>query len=550
VSIVDPCDPVEAYVRPIRSVLFIDDQFPTYGQPEPNEASEAERARALWQACTERGWLCDIANSADWSSQQRKRRLASCDLLVLDYHLADNDSRPALAIIRDLARSETPNLVVIYTADPKTDRVLMAAAASARGVSAEALETELNPAIEEIEIEWTQDDILAFIGGRHHWMKTYSAACKSAGVPAVRSSGEVLMEKWIAKNFGVPPQKHLLSIEAIKCSENLWFQCGNLFSVIIGKPSQQVFEEEALIVLTGLEAAVKDWAPSWLACLVASSRRSAETGAFRDDVNLPADPLQVGLLRYIGESQEGEERARRAREVSSHLLTRRFDHAAGSMSEQLLHRAVTAAGESAPADDDKAQLLHLNAFLCSEDFTRHHLRVGTIFRAKDGDDYWVCVTPGCDMVPRKPLASLNPWAANLDPVRPLMALALELRRGKEITESLERAERGRHLFFWDSGRQPTKLIVAACFSITTDDPNPRLEQMFAVDRARVHDKRVLLQRCVRDQQSNMVVIKNLECEVVCQLRAPYAERLAHIAGHHLSRIGVNFFRLADPASDA
>jgi hypothetical protein len=454
-----------------------------------------------------------------------------------------------LAIIRDLARSETPNLVVIYTADPKTNRVLIEVAAAARGVSAHVLEIELGSEIEAIEVDWTHDDILAFIAGRQQWMRTYSAACKRAGLRVDRSEGEVLLERWIANSFGLPSHESIVPIERIKCSENRWFQCGNLFVAIIEKPPYQVSEKEARIVLEGLESAIKDWSPSWLACLIASSRRSAETGAFRDDVNLPAAPLQIGLLRYVRESQDGEERSRRAREVASHLLARRFDDATVRMAEQLRGRAEGATSSEPPDIDDTTQLLHLNAFLCSEDFSRHHLRVGTIFRAKDVDTYWVCVTPGCDMVPRQPLASLNPWAADLDPVRPLMALKLELRRGKGITEALEKAERGRHVFFLDSMRQPTKPIVAACFNTATDDPNPQLEQMFAADRARVHDRRIILQRCIKAPLGDTIAIEVMECEVVCQLRAPYAERLAHVVGHHLSRIGVNFFRLPDPASD-
>lgn len=547
-SSVNLCDPVEAYVKPIRSVLFIDDQFPTFGQSTHTEASEAERARALWRACTENGWLCDMDNSTDWTSEQRKQRLASCDLLVLDYHLNGTDSSPARAIIQHLARSEPPNMVVVYTADDKLDRVLISVAAAARGAASSAIEIELEPEVEEMEIEWSVPDLVSFIEGKQHWIATFKAACEKAGRPFQRSTGEVLLERWLAQKFGAAHYESTLRVEKIRCTHSRWFQCGNLFVVVIGKPPEQIPAEETRIVLGGLKAAIMDWAPSWLACLIASSRRSAETGAFRDDVDLPEDPLQIGLLRYVRESQDGEERSRRAREVASHLLARRFDHATARMAEQLRGR-VEAASDESSAIDDKTQLLHLNAFLCSEEFSRHHLRVGTIFRANDADSYWICVTPGCDMVPRKPLASLNPWAADLDPVRPLMALELELRRGKEITDALEKAERGRHVFFWDPTRQPAKLIVAACFNTTTDDPNPRLEQMFAADRARVHDKRIILQRCVKDQQSDTIVIENLECVVVCQLRAPYAERLAHIVGHHLSRIGVNFFRLADPATE-
>ncbi len=538
---VDPCDPVESYVRPIRSVLFVDDQFPTFGQSPPYEAKETERARALWQVCTERGWLCDVDNSPDWTSPERKQRLAASDLLVLDLHLDGDDSRAALAIVRDLARSKAPNLVVVYTADPELDQALISVAASARGVSEAALEFDLDPEFEEMKVEWTREDLLAFFAGKKRWMETFKTACRAAGLGIDPGRGEVLLERWIAKELDASHQECPLPIEKM-CFDNRWFQCGNLFLVVIGKPSEQTPEQETAVFMDGLETAVREWAPSWLACLVASSRRSVETGAFRDDVNLPKEPLQAGLLRYVRANKDHEERDRRSREIASYLLSRRFEIAAGFMSQHLLLRAEAEPGEPPSADERQAQLLQLNAFLCSEFCSRHHLRVGTIFRAEDPESYWVCVTPACDMVPRDRKRSTDPWAVELDPLRPMLALRLEIRRRKEIAKALNEAERGRYLFFWDSARQAETPIVAACFNTETGDPNPKLEQMFALDRARVHGGKVVLQRCVRNSESDGVSLARLECDVVCQLRAPYAERLAHVVGYHLSRIGVNFLQ--------
>ncbi len=546
VNLIDPCSPVEAYIRPIRSVLFIDDQFPTFadsyqaadaGRPQ---FAEADRARALWRACSQRGWLCDIDNSVEWDSPERQRRLAACDLLVLDLHLVGQDNRPALAIVRNLARSEAPNLVVIYTADPNPDEALMAVAASARGVSAEALEADIDPDVEDLEIGWSKDDILSFLEGSTRWKRAYVTSIRAAGLSAGESIGELLLERWIAKNLAAPIVGQVMPIDRIRCSESRWFQCGNLFVVLIPKAPEQIAEEEARIVLDGLEAAINEWAPPWLACLVATSRRSVEAGSFRDDVDLPPEPLQAGLLRYIRTTGDDEERRRRAREVTSHMLSRRFARATDLMSDQLLCRTdMESPSVQQAAGDDQAPLLHLNAFLCSEPFSRHHLRVGSIFWADS--TYWVCVTPACDMVPRDRNRSIDPWAADLDPVRPMLALRLDVRR--KPAEPLSQAEQGRFLFFWDTAKQKDNPIIAACFNTVTGDPNPQLEQMFVADRARVKDGKVRLQRCVPGQDGKSVATETLECVVVAQLRTPYAERLTHIAGHHLSRIGVNFLRL-------
>lgn len=540
VSQIDHCDPVESYLRPIRSVLFVDDQFPTFADGPDATFREADRARALWRACREQGWLCDVDNSSDWTSDQRKQRLSACDLLVLDYHLVGNDSGPALLIIQGLARSEAPNLVVVYTADDGLDNVLIFTALAARGAS--AFNTEIAPELEELKFEWTKGDLLSFISGGRDWMRTYSAVCRANGLSVDPAQGEAILEQWVSKKYGAIQRDQVLAVQAIECSTSRWFQCGNLFLAVIGKPADQIPEQETDTLLDGLKNALNNWAPPWLACLIASSRRHIEKGSFRDDIVLPPAPLQAGLLRYVHASEDADEGRRRAREISSHLLARRFEYAEDLMSEELVRRADAGSHNLIDPAENRAQLLHLNAFLCSEPFSRNHLRIGTIVREMDTKAYWACVTPACDMVPREPKKSINPWAAALYPIRPLLALKLEVRRGQGISDALQKAERGRHVFFWDSELNADMPIVAACFNTITDDTNPRLEQMFAPERAKISNKRVTLQRCVLAAERGRVAIEDVACIVVCQLRAPYAERLTHIVGAHLSRIGVNFLQ--------
>jgi len=474
--------------------------------------------------------------------------LASCDLLVLDFHLIGNESGPALSIVRELARSDTPNLVVLYTADSYPDRVLISVAAAARGAASAILAKEIDPDFEELRIEWSISDLVSFFEGRRGWVPTYMAAAKKAGLQADLEVGAALLERELAKAFGAEATEEPQIIDKIRVAENRrWFQCGNLFLTVLSKPEEHDPETEADLLLGGLEEAVRDWAPEWLACLIALSRRAVEVGSFRDDALLPEPALQAGLLRYVHDGDGDEERARRAREIAAHLLSRRFQVAVGDMSGLLLARAK---GYEEQADLGKrnAELLFLNAFLCSEAFTRHHLRVGSIFRREDSDDYWVCVTPACDMVPRTRSRDIDPWAFELDPARPMLALRLSVRRGAE--RALKFAEQGRYLFFRDQSTGGNEIVVAAAFNTATGDPNPQLEQMFAADRALVHEGRVVLQRCIREEESNVVALQAISCVVASQLRAPYAERLAHVVGGHLSRIGVNFLGLPEAAPAA
>jgi len=458
---------------------------------------------------------------------------------VLDYHLIENDSGPALEIVRKLARGEAPNLVVLYTADPSPTSVLISVAAVARGSTAAASLTELDSDLEDLNVPWSEKDVVAFIHGRRDWVPTFRRAIRDAGLgdhsPA---SGEVLLERHLA-GLGAEKVERAETVEKIAVGEHLrWFQCGNLFLTVVTKSDEHNPEEEAERLLAELEKAIIDWAPEWLACLIAASRRTVEVGSFRDDARLPEPALRGGLLRYVRNAGGEEEAGRRAREIAAHVLSRRFHSAAEEMG-LLLHQRAASYQEPHSENDRNAELLHLNAFLCSEEFRRHHLRVGSVFRREATDEYWVCVTPACDMVPRTRSAEIDPWASELDPVRPMLALRLTIQAG---TSALPKAEQGRYLFFRDQSKPDSGVVVAAAFNTTTDDPNPRIEQMFAMGRAVVVDGRVSVQRCIREAGQDSVTLQTVTCVPACQLRAPYAERLTHVVGGHLSRIGVNFLR--------
>ncbi|GMV42591.1 MAG: hypothetical protein AMXMBFR64_43070 [Myxococcales bacterium] len=532
--------PILAYVDPIRSVLFVDDQFPTYA--EPDSGDEKDRARALWTACRDRGWLCDVDNASDWTTREQCRRLASCDLLVLDYHLSAGDPTPALRVIEQLASSPSPNLVVVYTADTGLDAVLLHLAAHARGVSKDLCTGDLSDDVANLQekIDWSQDALIAHIAGKDGWRRDFVTEWRNAGVagdPDVEG-GRALVERELKKTYGAPLIAETRSVQAIHAKDDKrWFQCGNLFVAVVGKPRQDSGgADDATMLLTGLENAIRDWNPSWLACLIARSRHESNEGAFRDDLHLPNDSLQKGLIGYVTSATEQEERLRRSRHVASDLLHRRIDAAISSMGDRLLE-AVSSAAAKAPHELDTNTLLHVNAFLCSQRHDRHHLRTGTVFRSEDGEQFWVCVTPACDMVPRARKESVDPWGASLGDTRAMTVIQLDMSVKNET--AIGSAEQGRYIFFDDYSSDKPMPRAAAVFNTSTNDPNPRVEQVFARNLARVKDGTVSMQRVILDGQGDLS-LQEQRCIVVCQLRAPYAERLTHIVGGHVSRIGVDF----------
>jgi len=127
----------EAYIAPIRSVMVVDDEYPTMAKllsSYDEESGEVVGVRNALQArdknnllevidlCRDgqNNWMLDV-HDGDFSGQEADavNNLHHSDLLILDYHLEGNgdDGRgeQALKILSSLAQKEHFNLVVVHT---------------------------------------------------------------------------------------------------------------------------------------------------------------------------------------------------------------------------------------------------------------------------------------------------------------------------------------------------------------------------------------------------------------------------------------------------
>jgi len=123
--------------KPLRTVLMIDDEFPSLGdmlagEDGSNKFRQKDRALALYEGFRSRDMICDVENQVD---EVRAERFRKSDLIILDYNLGptENDNERALTVLRQLAGSKHFNTVVVYTADPHQDDVWLAVLASLAG---------------------------------------------------------------------------------------------------------------------------------------------------------------------------------------------------------------------------------------------------------------------------------------------------------------------------------------------------------------------------------------------------------------------------------
>ncbi|MFH1468574.1 MAG: response regulator receiver domain [Pseudomonadota bacterium] len=184
----EPVAPViRAYLEPIRTVFLLDDQYPTFAEDSAN-AREKSRARELWRACVGRGWLCDVGNRTERDSEKWLRRVETADLILLDYELKERDPEDSLLLLRHLARSPTPNLVLLYTQERDLDRVRRAVAATLRDPDLDEALLDLDGGrwddiIDAARYEISADDLDHFLEGRRGTTADLREALEGEGVP-------------------------------------------------------------------------------------------------------------------------------------------------------------------------------------------------------------------------------------------------------------------------------------------------------------------------------------------------------------------------------
>ncbi|OQY09319.1 MAG: hypothetical protein B6I30_10005, partial [Desulfobacteraceae bacterium 4572_187] len=119
----------EAFIRPIRTVTLVDDEYPTMdvfisGELSKEKEDNKPHLKDLISICREpsNNWMLDVYDGIPQNTDGEKlfsSRLHNSDLLILDYHLGGpGDDEPgwdALKVLQHLASKPHFNLVAIYT---------------------------------------------------------------------------------------------------------------------------------------------------------------------------------------------------------------------------------------------------------------------------------------------------------------------------------------------------------------------------------------------------------------------------------------------------
>ncbi|MBV5273014.1 MAG: hypothetical protein JZU52_05005 [Lamprocystis purpurea] len=583
----------EVFIGPIRSVLVVDDDFPTLDlllsrqmltQGTPCDEQDAQRVRDIIQFChaEARRWMIEVHDGQP-DKPQVPSHLTQSDLMILDFHLnkeCPDEGAAAIEILRQLAENRYFNLVVVYTkgfAGIGGD-IARVTREIAVGLCTpdERLTLHANgiTTIETLLQEWEDDDpeirgklkaeiddetflkIRGFADPKIDWISVCDwdelQGLRNFFVGAPKSicddSKFKLLTKWAfyEKQLELLPKLATTGLGAVEMrfgDEGVnWIRTDGLFVTVVSKSNDASSLPEHLL------KALQSWDPEPYRLLMAKMRAVLdEHGALAEAEVLRNRHLQAGWLGDFMASEPDQ------RPWKFHNVIKRHWEGLGDairttvteFGERLGGRVVADGVERWYASLEPAEVMvHLNRYECSKKVEGSHLTTGHVLQIKNGASagaYWLCLSPACDLEPGQKDSG---WHKRLGEHIPFIAVELFGVPHARVGEALESASSANYLFL----EIDRKL---RCFSflplspnnfggVRDRTPNPKWEQMFAERQGRFDNTGNRFQITRTAGGSERLALSTYSATVVAQLRYEYALNLLQRLGASLSRVGLDF----------
>jgi CheY-like chemotaxis protein len=570
----------EAFIKPIRSVLIVDDDYPTFedmlSEDEPADEKDwrknrenRERVKRVIASFRAKGrnLLVDIHDGKNVGLAEQldtASHLHQSDLLVLDFQLdksRQRDGTIAVNIIRRLMTNSHFNLIVVHTSDVLDyvfDQIVL------------GMLTPDATVLTDAEIEKIEETIDACEDATPGFRKRLTDSMSAAQYIETRRAGiEACFRPMILGHapFGDfhavcdekkwPPKIRLLAFKwaVSNASKSLlhyapdpnlprivwsagpvkWVQSGTAFIAF----SSKVLEEAPLIELC---EALNDWRPDPSRLYLARLRYEIDERGTADQASvlgnrhalaawydqiLRADPDHTGtrITQTIGrlaESLMGPVTSNvakfAARLVAAERIEGDFD---------ALVRRHFGVDLTVPTERLKAIGQH-NSVVSTKRREGWHLTTGHIFEC-DGK-HWICASPACEMVP----SQLSKFRRSTYKERvPFTAIRLQ---PLPLEQAVGIANSARVLFVEIGGK-----IHTFCYNHPDYETSaPQWAQLYAENLGRLDAETFAFDLIQVEAGEAGLHAKGRSATVVSQLRYEYALNLVQRLGVSMTRIGLDY----------
>ena len=590
--------------KPLRTVLLIDDEFPTFTDLSAGESDDSgnrfrqkDRAVSLYDGFRSLDMICDVENVVEGLNIERFRK---SDLLILDYHLGpgESDTDRSIKLLRDLAASTHFNTVVVYTAEDDLAQVWIDIVSSISGgwtQFEEALEGKARERLDAFSDEDTlprvsREALMQYARRRkiRHLEPAVSTAARDEllGLGVSRSEATAVLTAMIhrelARRAGRYASEPLRETVASFDGQTYWIQTENSFVCVLRKSEAENTGGESDRLISHLGRALCAWRPNLVHILASEIQNVLEAEALASSDKLLRDPITHTALWYYLLTGMGNVDPLERSDIKPMLVEivkkvvdgvrQRLvtdEKLLGLVSDAVLGE-LTETGwtrDTWPNTGDNEMLegakrisrtkglvqkrdvfFRLNSFWSTEPFRYGYPTTGTVCWDRSSDEYLVVASPSCDLVARRPSISQS-WSHAIHPLTPMMGILLTCVASEE--GALVTAERGHYIFLESGARDRV-------FSVLNEVGQPSFEFLFAVEEGKVReiDGRVVFDvarivgRCNDDEAGaasngggQAEQLERCEFDVIGQLREMNAARVMHLAGQHLSRIGLDFLNM-------
>lgn len=579
----------QAFIDPIRSVLIIDDQYPTWEQIFGDEGYDSSDS-ARW---TPKSKILKVvkqfrrmspALTVDIHDGQQNEEIGSylhqSDLLVLDYQLEKNEPHGirAASIIADLLNNNHFNLVIVHTAagdliDP-FNTILMSML-TPLGINEGRVQEGLE-LVEALE-DSGQEQFANVLDELRHALNASAYVALQSFVrnggrraECMKSAPEFAGFRMIADradwNVGdrVKVMEWGMSLHDVKVASynalprdlrwsvprnrrKSWIRTNGGFIAFADKKNTEL--------LKILQAAIEDWRPSPSRLMSSHIRAEiSKQGAGAEDNALSDQHAYWHHYQELrGAPLDDSPQAHKNRRkvlLESHAARhaeRLLDLIGGKAVEFGMKVLEADPSESNPrrkgfashyaikssirAERDKARA-HYNAHISTKQLSGWHLQPGHIFRIEQ--EMWVCLSPSCDLVPmQKTTAAVRDSSAAS--VKPFVAVRLSPKQTYTSSEVNSNT-----LVFLKSG---DTIQTYSVYPRGGEFGSPVWRLFLAADYGKFNireDRTASLTLSYLFGREKQMQVEPVDAQLVGQLRYEYALNLIQKLGVEFTRIGLDF----------
>jgi len=595
----------ETFIDPIRTMVVIDDEFPTLealvnskltSSPDTKleEGYESVKKFINFARSQERPWLVEVHDggvSTNPSEAKIIDYLQHSDLVVLDYHLEgdQNGGDSAIGVLRTLATSNHFNLVIVYTKGYDNDHIKVfneICVALTHKAEKPYMSDSDRDKVQAILDSWddeaqgVQESLLAEIPSSFFAVARSEFGTNLGNVlgseegkrikeilnanPTGKQLSAKLVIDWLfmKKEAELQAQLSDMSVGKLRIGRDgpiNWITSDRIFITVVPK------SVDPASLVTKLQQAIKAFFPSPHRLLFTKMRSDIDDrGRIAESTILLDRKIQTVLVNELLKSDPSDEHS-----LVSSLVDRHWEALGDQLRSDMkkfvgqLRRYYGASDVSTVMEKCGLDLNELNApdtlvsynsFVSTKPFDRSHLTTGHVFQSEHNGvkQTWVCLTPACDMVPGQKKSRL-PGA------RPFTAVLLHV---VPKNEAVEQATENIFLFI----KEDSKFLTYSTHREGQIRQQPLHQEMFALNDGRFvddvddNDNKIKLATIASTnnrsksetsdsgEQAHELMIQYFDGEIIAQLRSEYALNLLQRLGAQVSRAGLGMAFRSKPKS--